>query len=282
MQKLIPASIITFSLINIAFLFLASCSANSQVELVENRLSPPTLTAQAIRAVARATQSGERVKATFSQQYADANATEESLENYYAERKNWPLILKETFDDNRNEWQLEEVNGDLASVSWKIENGKYQWDTHANEGFIYWTYPSLEPTTDFILSVDAQQIKGPQDGQYGLIFRLLDESNYYLFIIDQNKNYIFQLYKQGEWITIANGNISPVLMQNGINRISVIGEKENFHFYINDVFINEETDYSLSSGRSGIAVGLTYPEDQAIFEFDNFELRSPENTGDSE
>ena len=56
----------------------------------------------------------------------------------------------------------------------------------------------------------------------------------------------------------------------------------NYAFYINDTFFSEETDYTLTSGKSGIAVGLTYPEDQAIFEFDNFELRSPEETGNFE
>ena len=275
-------SLATFLLIFIPFPFLVGCSDNSPVDQVENTMSPPTITAQASRAIALATQSAEKVKATFSTYYADAIATEEALKNYYEERNKWPLILQDTFDDNRNEWPLEDDDGDLASVSWKIENGKYEWDTLAKEGFIYWTYPSVDPVTDFILSVDAQQIEGPQNGQHGLVFRLLDQNNYYLFMIDLDKNYSFELYNEGEWFTLTYGNISPSVLQNDENRITVIGEGSNFRFYINDIFISEETDLSLLSGRSGIAIGLTSPQDQAKFEFDNFELRSSEEPGKSE
>ena len=282
MTKIYLEPLATFLILIFSFPFLNACSDNSPVDQVEKTISQTKETAQASRAIALATQSAEKVKATFSEYYSDANVTEESNQNYYTDRKNWPLILRDTFDDNRNDWPLEEDNGELAMVSWKIANGKYQWDTRAKEGFFYWTYPSLEPITDFYLSVDAQKIEGPQDGQYGLVYRLIDEFNYYLFMIDQDKNYSFQLYNEGEWFTITNGIISQSVMQDGINQIAVIGERDNFRFYINDIFIDEGTDSSLSSGRSGIAVGLSYPEDQAIFEFDNFELRSPENIGVSE
>ena len=142
----------------VLFVFLVGCSANPSVDQSEQAITPATQTAQAARAIALATQSSEIVKATFSANYADVIATEEALNNYYTERTNWPLIMRDTFDDNRNEWPLEDDNDDLASVSWKIENGKYQWDARAKEGFFYWTYPSLEPITDFYLSVDAQKI----------------------------------------------------------------------------------------------------------------------------
>lgn len=269
-------------LIIILFIFLVGCSVNPSVDPLGQAITPATETAQAARAITLATQSSEIVKATFSANYADVIATEEALKNYYTERTNWPLRMRDTFDDNRNEWPLEDDNDDLASVSWKIENGKYLWDAKAKQAFIYWTYPSVTPVTDFTLSIDGKQIEGSQDGQYGLVFRLLDEYNYYLFMIDQDKNYSFQLYNDGEWSTITYGTISPAVLQDAGNQITVIGEGNNFRFYINDTFFSEETDYTLTSGKSGIAVGLTYPEDQAIFEFDNFELRSPDETGNFE
>ena len=156
------------------------------------------------------------------------------------------------------------------------------WEATAKQAFIYWTYPSVTPVTDFTLSVDAQQIEGPQDGQYGLVFRILDEYNYYLFMIDKDKNYSFQLYNDGKWFTITYGTISPAVLQDNDNRITVIGEGSHFRFYINDIFFSEETEHTLPSGKYGIAVGLTYPQDQAIFEFDNFEIRSPDERGGSE
>jgi hypothetical protein len=276
------ATLANFVSIIITTAMLAGCSDNSSNEQVERTTSPAIETDQASRAISLATQSSERVKATFSIYYADAIATEEALKNYYEYRKNWPLIFDDTFDDNRNEWPLEEDDDDLASVSWKIEDGKYMWDALAKQGFIYWTYPSVPIATDFTLSVDAQQVEGPYDGQYGLVFRLLDENNYYLFLIDQDKNYSFDLYNEGEWFTLDQGTISPAVMQNDENRISVIGEKITFRVYINDIFINETIDQTLTSGKFGIAIGLTYPQDRAVFEFDNFELRSPEMTDENE
>lgn len=267
-------------LIIISLPLLAGCGDKSSIDQVEQVISPEIETAQAFRAIALATQSAEKVKATYAANYADAIATEEAFKNYYEERNNWPLIMRDTFDDNRNEWSLEDDDGDLASVSWEIEKGKYIWNAMAKQAFIYWTYPSVTPTTDFNLSVDARELNGPQNGQYGLVFRLLDENNYYLFLIDQFKNYSFELYNEGEWFTITYGTISPAILHDEENRIVVIGEGPNFRFYINNMFISEESDHMLTSGKCGIAIGLTTPQDQAVFEFDNFEIRSPKELGE--
>jgi hypothetical protein len=280
-----PKSITTLAillLILISIPILAGCSNKPLSDPSAKTISPAIETDRAMRGIELATQSADRVKATFSTYYANAIATEQALINYYDERKDWPLILLDLFDDNRNDWPLESYDGDLATVSWEIEKGKYKWNALAKEGFIYWTYPSIMALSDFILSVEAKQVDGPQNGEYGLAFRLLDENNYYLYLIDQDSNYSFQLFNEGEWFTIAAGTISPDILQKKVNNITIVGEGSIFRFYINEIFINEESDQTLSSGKFGIAISLTYPEDQAKFEFDNFEIRSPEEFSETE
>jgi len=49
----------------------------------------------------------------------------------------------------------------------------------------------------------------------------------------------------------------------------------HFTFYINDQYVGEADDDQLSTGTIALAVGLDNAEDQAVFEFDNLELRAP-------
>ena len=86
------ATLATFLLIFTSFPIIAGCSESSSVNQVEKTKSPVIGTAQTFRAITLATQSAEKVKATFSTYYADAIATEEALKSYYEEKKNWPLV----------------------------------------------------------------------------------------------------------------------------------------------------------------------------------------------
>lgn len=274
---------LTYLLTLIMLSALIGCSINTLSESnYGNTPSPGTKTAQASRAIMLATQSAEKVKTTYAANYAEAIATEDALQAYYEQRADWPLILQETFDDNRNDWPVEVDDGDLALISWKMANSKYQWDAMAKQAFIYWTHPAGTIVSDFYIRVEAQQIRGPDDGQFGLVFRLTDENNYYLYLIDQNKNYSLQLFNGGQWYTITYPTHTPVIQPGGVNQISVIGDGSKFRFYINDIFVNEETDPTLTSGNFGIAIGLNNPQDQANFEFDYFELRSPNETNEDQ
>ena len=60
-----------------------------------------------------------------------------------------------------------------------------------------------------------------------------------------------------------------------MNRLAVVAEGAHFVLFVNDQYVAEVDDDRLSSGMVGVAVDLFDPGDEAVFEFDNFELRVP-------
>ena len=68
---------------------------------------------------------------------------------------------------------------------------------------------------------------------------------------------------------------TDLIEQGEANKITVIGEGSHFTFFINDQYVMEVEDDTISEGTAALAVELSDSDDHAIFEFDNFDLRTP-------
>ena len=81
----------------------------------------------------------------------------------------WPVLLFDSFDDNRNNWIEGGIDDQYASIQVTID-GVYQWETSAKQGFHWRVWPESDLVSDFYLAVDAQNVGDNIDAQYGLIF----------------------------------------------------------------------------------------------------------------
>jgi len=68
---------------------------------------------------------------------------------------------------------------------------------------------------------------------------------------------------------------SSAIVPDGSNRLTVIADSSAFIFYINDQFAGRMTDDHIASGTTAVAIELLDADLKAVFEFDNFELRTP-------
>jgi hypothetical protein len=234
-----------------------------------------TATAQALRAVSFATERATVLQKTSTAEALQAATTSQARQALLSRGAAWPSVLVETFASNENDWPTGEEDGDLTSISLSITNGLYKWEALAHESFIYWSRPEMPIVTDFNLSLEAQQITGPADGQMGVVFRQVDADNYYLFRISQDQYYALQRSAANDWIRIIDWTPCPYVNPEEVNKISVMATGSNYFFFVNGQFITEVFDDNLSSGRVGVAIGLSNPGDQAVFQFDNFALNAP-------
>jgi hypothetical protein len=148
-------------------------------------------------------------------------------------------------------------------------------DSTAHKSFIGWVRADRKALTDFYLSVDIQQVEGPDTADYGVIFREDDNSNFYYFGISDNGQYVLYLFFE-EWDTLINWTETDLIKPGEINRLTVIGEGSHFTFFINDYYLMElTTDDTIPSGSTALVIEMADENDHAIFEFDNFELRAP-------
>jgi hypothetical protein len=183
-------------------------------------------------------------------------------------------LLKDTFDSNKNNWQLEKTDDDYALTTYEVADGTYNWDVTAHQPVISWVTANSKAMDDFYLSIEIKQASGPDSADYGVVFREDTNSNFYYFGINEQGQYALYLYNQ-DWSTLLDWTESELIRPGEVNRITVLAEGSHFTFFINDQYLTEITDDSIKSGTVALAIELATENDQAVFQFDNIELRVP-------
>ena len=108
-----------------------------------------------------------------------------------------------------------------------------------------------------------------------MIFREKDDGEYYLFEINEQGQFAVFLHYQEKWESLLDWQYSPEIKTGQENRLEVIAQGSEFHFYINNQFVASLVNEHLVAGKAGLLIGLSYSEEEAGWEFDDFELRSP-------
>lgn len=236
-----------------------------------------TVTAEAASIAQTATAEVATAQAALLEQTATAEAvqTVQSFQVPLNEAKQWTVVINEFFFDNANDWATGERDGNYAKINWTLGDGVYRWETIAHDGFVWWVYPEIEPSSDFYLAADIMQIDGPPDSEMGLMFRHTDDGTYYTFEIDGQQDFAVFYQDGSDWNTIWEWTESTAIIPDGINRLAVIAQGEHMIFYINDQFVAEVFGSYTNSGTAGLLVGLGEAGQEGIWEFYNFEYRVP-------
>ena len=237
---------------------------------------PGTATSQADRALRLATQIGQSLQATRETGDQQATATAISRQTLLEEAEKWQILISDTFDENRFGWFTgEQEDPALASMTWSIDGGKYRWQGKAASGFVWWVTPKSKAVTDFSLSASIQQNSQPESGEYGLVFRQSSDDDYYLFEVNGSNQYALYLHSVDGWENLIDWTPHPAISEGNPNKLEVIAQGAYFAFRINDAFVADYNDERLSQGAVGLLVGLSNPEEEATWEFDDILLRVP-------
>lgn len=235
----------------------------------------PTLTLTATRTPTPTLTSTPTPNLTATQHVLDLTNTAQVFVSTaeYIENK-WPVVLEDNFDSKKNGWGIEATDNTRAQATITIADGKYNWDITTHDLDIHWEEANTRSVGNFGMSVDAKQIDGPKTARYGIFFRESSFVDGYYFGINNKGEYFLDLYN-GEWITLIADTKSKLILPNEYNRLTVIAEGSHFTFFINAQYLAEYTDERMKSGKVGLFSMVYEPNQNAIFEFDNFELRVP-------
>jgi hypothetical protein len=258
-----------FTIITLASLSLSGCNST------RNSVNSATATIRAQRSNDLATKQANLIRGTRIAQRQYATATVQAVIHEEDRRSRWPLLFLDSYLDNTHAWPTGEESGDLVDISMQVD-GTYRWKALAKEGFIYWSRPDIMVTQDFYLGVDVKEIDGTEDGQYGLMFRQVDNDNFYIFKVNQRQQYIFERSTIDGWQTILDWSETPAIKPDETNHLEVSAIGPDFIFFINGQFINQAFDESLQSGKTGVMIGIPNAGEEVVIDFDNFEIRSPD------
>jgi hypothetical protein len=127
--------------------------------------------------------------------------------------------------------------------------------------------------SDFHLSVEATQVAGPDDNEYGVLVRMQDADHFYRFSISGDGYYMVSKYDGKEWIAL-NGDwtpADPVHLGAATNLLEVICQGAKMTFLVNGVQLIEVEDTSYSRGDIGLYVGSFF-EPGVEVHFDNLRV----------
>lgn len=253
-------------------LALSACSSGYQEP------GPATVAVQQTRAAGLGTEIARDMQRTATMQALRsaplATATAQALQETLASAHNWPASLEESFD-TIDRWSAGTSEWERADGTWSIVDGRYRWEVTSKMDITWWVYPDQEPVDDFYLSAEVIQLSGPQTAKNGLVFRLVDDSNFYLLEITWAGEAALYMLYQGAWEELIPAWSVEMPTAGEMLKIEIIGRGSDFLFLIGENPPVAYSDNTLGSGITGLSIGLQESGQQAIWEFDNFVIRSP-------
>jgi hypothetical protein len=186
----------------------------------------------------------------------------------------WPIILYSSFDDSIN-WFNGYQNEPNYTGSWLITDSKYRWEIKALQNFIQWRFFSAPEVLDFSLTVEVKQISGSRNSSYGVIFRSENNENFYFFRVSDSQGFGLDLLYNSKWEHLIEWTKTSIIKPGDTNLLTVTAQGSHFYFYINNQFVGEINDSTLTKGKVGLTIVIDNIGDTVVLEFDNFELRAP-------
>lgn len=178
------------------------------------------------------------------------------------------LPFRESFDDARSGWTLvQSSRANIAISSGQLRIAVKQPDSLA------WSVAAGKTFDDFTLDVDATPLAGPDDNDYGVIVRRVDDDNFYRFEISGDGYYNVQKREKGKWQKLIVDWTESAAIRKGktTNHLRVACAGRTLTFYVNQIQVAQVTDASFARGAVGVLAG-TLAESGVQVAFDNLQV----------
>ena len=175
-----------------------------------------------------------------------------------------PLPFHESFDDARNGWTL--AQSKQADID--IAGGQLRIAVKLPES-LAWSVASGKSFDDFTLDVDATPLAGPEDNDYGVVVRHVDDRNFYRFEISSDGYYNVQKRENGRWRNLTVDWVESNAIRKGAatNHLRVVCAGATITFSVNQIGLVQVTDNSFKRGAVGVLAGtLAEPGVQVAFD----------------
>lgn len=157
---------------------------------------------------------------------------------------------------NGNRW-LE--NGELNVI---VEQANY----------VVWSRLQGYEYGDLTVEVDARVVKG-SGGNYGLLFRVEDDDNFYRFVIGTDGRYRVMKLVNRSWSSIKSWTSSSAIKTGAdTNRLKVVAQGTSITVYANGQELTTVTDSALARGEVALVAAAGSTADFQVA-FDNLEVR---------
>lgn len=181
------------------------------------------------------------------------------------------ILFEDDFSSRRNDWlELRDADGitDYDQDGYRIKVDLVEW--------IFWSTAGIN-LSDVKISVEATKIGGPEENEFGLICRYVDEDNFYFFTVTSDGFFSANKVIDGEYEFIGMedfGTTDAVNPGNALNRLTAECNGNTFRFWVNDSLLVEAQDDSFTIGDIGLVAGTSETAGTDIL-FDNLVVTEP-------
>ena len=174
----------------------------------------------------------------------------------------------DSFDDPRTGWTL--IHNNQADMT--IEGGQLRIAIQQPDS-LAWSVATGRAFDYFTLEVDATPLAGPDDNDYGVIVRHVDDDNFYRFEISGDGYFNAQKRQKGKWEKLIPDWTASESIRKGkaTNHLRVVGAGSGLTFYVNQTLLIQIADASFSRGAIGVLAG-TLAEPGVQVAFDNVQV----------
>jgi hypothetical protein len=130
--------------------------------------------------------------------------------------------------------------------------------------------------SDFRLAVDATQVAGPDDNEYGVLVRIRDREHLYRFSVSGDGCYQITKHAGGEWrlMTAEWLQSDAIHVGAGTNHLEVVCQGSTMTFLANGEQLAQVEDVDYRQGDIGLYAGAFY-ETGVEIHFDNLSIMEP-------
>ena len=180
------------------------------------------------------------------------------------------VLYKDYFDNPNSGWG--QLNGDVGESDYV--NGAYHIFTQQPNTNL-WTHPGKD-FSNVRIDVSILSLSGPLENRMGTICRLVNDRNYYFFVISADGYYGIGKMRAGQVIMLTNDMLphDAILTGNQINQVTAECSGKTLTLYVNNTLAGSVEDSDLKSGDIGILAG-SFSQPGADVYFDNFIVTKP-------
>lgn len=188
-----------------------------------------------------------------------------------SEPKDDNILFQDDFSKTSSGWdQYSDIEGstDYADGVYRIYVNAAQVD--------YWANPGLN-FADAVVSVNATKVAGPEDNDFGVICRYVDQNNFYFFLAASDGFYAIGRMFEGSQELLGE---EQLLFTEAINQGSTSNQIEaacvgsQLTMTINGTQVATVEDTTFTSGDVGLIAG-TYDTVGTDIHFDDFKVMKP-------
>jgi hypothetical protein len=152
-------------------------------------------------------------------------------------------------------------------------DGKYQIAVNITKQYV-WGNPG-KSFEDAVIDVDAHQLAGPDNNDYGVLCRYQDNDNFYRILISGDGYYTFLKLDKGESTTLIDWTRSSAINQGAAsNHLTVTCAGNRLALSINGEYVAEASDDTFGKGDIGLTAGA-FDTPGVKVAFDNLVVTAP-------